>query len=830
MPDLIDLFGNKKSGGVRITFDIDEKQAKKLEIDLKTNTNTKTTINIFSDPELLDTFKEFCADRHISEEIDFLSKLQKLYEEKVKTGQEPTSEALQKFYNENITAGAEDQMNFSATLRAAIDADLETGKGLESFYSAAQEAFTLLNTNAVIRFKRSEEYREASERYALRAERERLLDNRGALDTREKLEKIEAVNKKTEDKDLKYFTTLIVKREGIFKELKGFEATKSRDATRAIDKIKSIDLMLSKNESAILKNTENKKGRLDNFKEKQKADGEPEKIKKIESHLFEALINERKLLLESAKDFKSSDPEALEKIKYVDFKLTQNENAILKRFENNKEKLDAFTEALKNEAPQMKKFESTLFDVLTNERKQWLESVRNFKSSDPEALKKIKHVDFKLAQSESAILKRFANNKEKLDAFTETLKNEAPQLEQLKSNLFNTLISERLTLIAEQSITREKLKIFRKPSELEEDSKKIENQLKELEEQLKENEKTIQNRFGTDNEKIGIFKEAQKGETEQREKFESELFNALISERLQLFAERTLAKNELKAFRNPSENEEGDKEIEEKTKELEKRLEEKIKSLEEQLKENKSSIENRFITDEKNSDADKERKNFYIARMADEEMQEKRDKGEQISPKLMKMTTEKTSEPTTRGSQSESRGSQSTPKEANTPETSRSSQSKSPEPTTQPTPPNFDTLTLERSTLIAKQLFNEDHKLLLPDFQKELTSNEKAIKDYVDSNPEKKAAFDKMQNQERNNPMLQALLLPQKKEKTLPEKKTTASTLLFKQSALNVKDKDKGSFFRNLFNSKSSDEGESSKSRNSGGPGSRGSRGSQGGG
>lgn len=340
------FFGNKTSGGIRLQIDA----------------NTGEDINIFSEPELFDAFMEFCIENNNVTNVVFLSELKALYEKKVKTKQEPNNDEFEMFYNRHIKAGGDNEVNIGT-----LGDNLGNVKSLDSFYPAAEEIKTLVTTNEISRFKTSIAY----ELYVLRAQKRKLSENFQHKDpTKEPghLEKIKEINEKLKEKEATYLSELTRKRKEIFNSIAPSNKEQAEQKTEknlspetakleaiwALNKIKMIDLQLTKNESCILKITDPKK--ISSFRKNQKA--EAAMIKSLESDLFNALLLERKQLLEEKTAILPSSTET-DVPKETAEQLKANEAYIKNRFgnENRKsskadnEKIRVFLKVLESEKP-----------------------------------------------------------------------------------------------------------------------------------------------------------------------------------------------------------------------------------------------------------------------------------------------------------------------------------------------------------------------------------------------------------------------------------------------------------------------------------------------
>lgn len=483
---------------------------------------------------------------------------------------------------------------------------------------------------------------------------------------------------------------------------------------------------------------------------------------------------------------------------------------------------DEYKQKVKNIDITLYELAETKFDMLTKERERINQSFANFEKEQKQkqeqeqkavqptkflkigaamlALDTIKRIDSELAKNERAILEHFDNNKAIFNTatFEENQKEQAKHIEKVASALFDALLDERKQLLEEQSVI---LKASaERPISLE-----TEKKLEEIKAKLEANAAYIETRFNkvdgknsnADIEKMRIFRDMLAHEEQQR-------FNELITKQNVLFSTRMLEKDPTK-----------------------------IAILDVQLADNEAAIKRTLDAAQNNTDPSENSVIFKKLMAVQKEM---------LTAELAKTTLENASthqpEPEVQAQSTKNSLTNTLAedpfhallrqradsfhevqqKEVKEPTAARSSQSKSPEPTTPPTPKDFDALITDRLILIANQVAT---KTLSPiEFQKALESNTQNIA-RVALGPDKEKKFSTLLAQEAVSPILLALLLP-KEEKTLPEKRssTTKSALLFKHKG----------FFKNLVKPKLSDEGESPKSRNSGGPGSRGSRGSQGGG
>lgn len=432
-------------------------------------------------------------------------------------------------------------------------------------------------------------------------------------------------------------------------------------------------------------------------------------------------------------------------------------------------------------------------DMLKEERKRINESFANFEKEQKQkqkqeqkavqptkflkigaamlALDTIKRIDSELAKNERAILEHFDNNKAIFNTatFEENQKEQAKHIEKVASALFDALLDERKQLLEEQSVI---LKASaERPISLE-----TEKKLEEIKAKLEANAAYIETRFNkvdgknsnTDIEKMRIFRNMLAHEEQQR-------FNELITKQNVLFSTRMLEKDPTK-----------------------------IAILDVQLADNEAAIKRTLDAAQNNTDPSENSVIFKKLMAVQKEM---------LTAELAKTTLENASTLHQRADIFH----EVQQKEVKEPTAARSSQSKSPEPTTPPTPKDFDALITDRLILIANQVAT---KTLSPrEFQKALESNTQNIA-RVALGPDKEKKFSTLLAQEAASPILLPLLsLLPKEKKTLPEKRssTTESALLFKKP--DFTDKNKG-FFEKFKNGN-----KSPKSRNSGGPGSRGSQG-----
>lgn len=200
------------------------------------------------------------------------------------------------------------------------------------------------------------------------------------------------------------------------------------------------------------------------------------------------------------------------------------------RFYNLKIELKELTESIKdstNKNPEtierIKIIQSKLdeketadFNELVEIRKKIIGNISDFTAMDIERnknksnetpikaaesrLARIQHLDSMLEANEANFLKKFGINKEK--EFEVIKKEDAVVVEKHSSELFNALTTIRQMMIAEQTIASAQLKILQQSSgsgEIDKNTAKeikaLEIQVKELDKKIEENEKTVRNRF-----------------------------------------------------------------------------------------------------------------------------------------------------------------------------------------------------------------------------------------------------------------------------------------------------------------------------------------------
>ncbi|MBP9764196.1 MAG: hypothetical protein KBD03_02640 [Gammaproteobacteria bacterium] len=303
----------------------------KLNVKVTTDEGTKE-VNLFSDPVLLYKFMKFCAETFVPENINFLYELHELQKQKVETGLEPGPRILNELYDEYIKPNATTQLNIASTLQESTYKNLMSlESSVESFYAAAQEVNTLLITNELTRFKQAEvaAQREQADRdkkaaaieadiEAAMAKKQSLVNNRSGEDVttdeyKQKVEDIDVTLYGLADKKL---DMLKEERKRINESFANFEKEQKQKqeqeqkavqptkflkigaAMLALDTIKRIDSELAKNERAILEHFDNNKAIFNTatFEENQKE--QAKHIEKVASALFDALLDERKQLLE----------------------------------------------------------------------------------------------------------------------------------------------------------------------------------------------------------------------------------------------------------------------------------------------------------------------------------------------------------------------------------------------------------------------------------------------------------------------------------------------------------------------------------------------------
>lgn len=540
----------------------------KINVKITTAEGTKE-VNIFSDPVLLAKFMKYCTDSFVSENISFLYELYELWQQKVQTGLEPDPRILEELYDKYIKPDTGTEINISSTLREATYEKLYSlesiVKGtLASFYEAAQEASTLLNTNELLRFKKAEE--DAQHEQANRdkkiaqitaeiaettAKKQSLVYNRSGEDvtTVEYTQKIEEI-----DNTLSILTDTklaLLKKERVrindaFASFEKEQKQKTVQPTNflkigsemlALDTIKRIDADLEKNERAILEHFNNKgMFNIDTFEENQKK--QAEYLEKIESTLFNALLDERKQLFEQQSAIlKSSieNPISLEtkkKLEAIKGNLEANRAYIEKRFNKvdgknsnaDVKKMDVFRDTLAQE-------EQERFNALIT-KQNLLFSARMFEKDAT----KINSIDKKLADNEAAIEMMLDTAKKNSDPSAQQAFKEkshifeeltAMQQKELSAALTKTIAeSQNLQSPSQPERKRKNLKETLKGEDpfrtllaqrealftrgLEEKDPKIIFQIKG---QLEANRQTIEMIIGNNKEEADIFKQAQQKES-----------------------------------------------------------------------------------------------------------------------------------------------------------------------------------------------------------------------------------------------------------------------------------------------------------------------------
>lgn len=493
------------------------------------------TINL-SDEVWLDTFRQYCAIEHSAENIEFLCELQDLYS---KYGDEnPPLAELQQFYDKYISPESPQALNLKPdNIKITQDA-LHAGETDPKIFDAVKgECVFVMGTDTGKRFIGSPLYKAIAKRKALL---KKLEDS--ANDTAENRTELESINSALSAEDDNYYKVLLADRATLFSPLRiiklaensaisEIEDVSTLESTLQsiksdISKIRESDFGLKQNENKILKL---KQGRVESFRNYQQKEGEKEKIDGLESMLFKALINEREALLKLAGILPKPDSaitatSQIVRLKEIEFQLAQNEKIILKRFENDQEKIDYFRgiQEREHEVEQLGKLEYNLLSALTKEQ-QRLTTELSISEKKPgqneennqkikEQLNKVKEekeVREKAIEALAHEQQRLFYNRDRADITTSEYKE--------KVKYINSKIKGILSLqLDELKKEREAIIVLFEKEQAATPALEL-DRIKNIDAMLKKNEKAILNKFN--NEKIPANKEII---SEFREKMQEE--------------------------------------------------------------------------------------------------------------------------------------------------------------------------------------------------------------------------------------------------------------------------------------------------------------------